>query len=131
MKNLFIVLGLLISVSFIGCATSKPAFHSTIPSDCVYIDPYNSWTNQCPVGPLMNGMCEFPWRSITIRVINKKYRDVSVTIECVYKDNDLFGLFGKKTDVVKKRNDATFLIWGMTRQPLQSEYVNCQITDVR
>lgn len=129
MKSLFIVLGLLMSVSFISCATSKPAFHSTIPSDYVYIDPYNSWTNQCPMGPVVDGLCVSSWRSITIRVINKKYRDANVTVKCIYTSDS--GVFGEQTAVVKKRNDATFVIWGMARSSLQPGSVNCQITNVR
>ena len=129
MKKLFIMLGLLMFVSLIGCALSKPAFHSTIPADYVYIDPYNSWTNQCPSGKFIDGMCSSPLRSITIRVINKKYRDANVTVKCVYTLDNF--VFGEQTGVVKKRNDKTFLIWGMARSTLQSGSVICKITDVR
>jgi hypothetical protein len=128
MRSLFIIVSLL-SVMFIGCVASKPAFHSEIPSDYVYIDPDNSWSNQCPTGQILHGVCDSPVRSITVRVVNRKYRDANVTVRCMYLPENV--LFGEQTSVVKKRNDATFLIWGMSRSVWFSNSIRCQIVDVR
>ena len=129
MKSLLIIFGLLISIMLVGCVVSKPSFHSTIPADHVYIDPQNSWTNQCPIGPIVNGTCSSSWRSITVRVVNKKYRDVRVTVKCLHMPEKL--LFGEQTAVVNKRDDATFVVWGLGKSSVGFGSVVCQITNVR
>jgi len=128
MRKLFIVLCLLVSFVFIGCATSKPAFHSKIPSDTVYLDPYNSWVNSCPVNTMPSyGKCHSPWRSITLRAINKKYRDVDITVGCFYDD----AKFGERTVTVEARDDKTFTVWGLARLVPDNEKVTCRITALR
>lgn len=130
MRKIFVVLGLLVAILCAGCVTSKPAFHSKMPADSVYVDPHNSWANQCPVKSFPSyGKCDSPWRSITVRVVNNKYRDVRVTVKC----HSLLGEteFGRQTKVVKKRDDATFLVWGTARTIPDSETVRCKISNVR
>jgi hypothetical protein len=126
MRKLFVIFGLLVTM-FVGCAINKPAFHSRMPADSVYIDPYNSWINQCPVESY--GRCGSPWRSVTIRVINTKYRDVSATVKCMYMPERV--LFGEQTAIVKSRNDAMIVVWGTARMTPGPETVRCKITDVR
>lgn len=128
MRKLFVVLVLLVAILFIGCAVSKDMFHS-MPADSVYIDSHNSWINQCPVRSFTShGRCDSPWRSVTIRVINTKYRDARVTVQCVFMPEQL--LFGEQSQVVRKRDDATFMVWGTARMTPDSETIRCNITKV-
>jgi len=112
-----------------GCSFTKPAFHSKMPEGSVYIDPYYSWENNCPVKSFPSyGNCNSPWRSITIRVINKKYRNVKVVVQCNYKDiNDIFGT---QTKTINKRNDATFLIKGLSKGSADVNKAGCYISKI-
>ena len=124
MKNLFVIVCLFMAMMFVGCVTGKPAFHANMPSDSVYIDPYNSWANQCPTGK-----CDSPFRSVSVRVVNTKYRDVSVTVKCVFMPEEV--VFGETTSVVKNRDDAIILVLGTSRIVPDPESVRCKIISVR
>lgn len=103
------LLFLLIAI-FCGCATVKPAYHSKMPAGSVYIDPYNAWVNGCPRN--VGGRCD-SWKTIYVRVINKKYRDVVVTIKCFERLGDAEREVASKTKTVEKRSDKRFVLWGL------------------
>lgn len=115
---------------FIGCATTnKPAYHTKMGDEAVYLDPHNSWSNDCPVNVIPSrGQCYSPWRSITIRAINKKYRDVDIRVVCSYDNN---AKFGEKIVTVKARNDKMFTIWGLARLTPDKETVTCNIVSYK
>ena len=119
---------LLISIFFIGCATAKPAFHSKMDGDSVYIDPYNSWVNNCSSDGVIGDSCKSPWRSITIRVINKKYTDVFVSVQCKFELTET--LFGKATKKISSRNDGVVFIRGLARMVPDKDRVICGISEV-
>jgi len=127
MKSLLIIISLCI-FTFIGCATSKPAFHSRV-KDEVYLDIFYAWSND-PVKcfPQHIGQPCSPTRAITLRLINKRYRDVNVEVSCHFKSDKL--LFGKKTVTVKKRDDKIFMVYGFARG-YDSETVTCGITNIQ
>jgi hypothetical protein len=112
----------------VGCVTSKPAYHAKMPHDAVYLDPHNSWANNCPVKHFpSHGICQSPWRSITLRVINKRYRDVKVNVVCSY-DN---AKFGERSVSVDARDDKVFTVWGLSRMVPDNERVVCKIISLR
>jgi len=114
MRKLILILSILILG---GCAaTLKPAFHSAIGEE-VYLDPYHTWYNPSSE--------HSPLSSITLRLINKKYHDVSVEVSCHFSDDGV--LYGKRTVSVKKRDDKVFVVRGFPR-PYFSERVSCSIT---
>ena len=121
---------LAVLVLLAGCSITKPAFHSKMPPGSVYVDPHYSWVNQCPVKTAFvkpYGVCQSPWRSITIRVINTRYRDVRATVKCTRSDRTKFG---EQTRVVRKRDNTSFLVWGLTRTNLDPESVVCRVVKV-
>jgi len=122
MKKFLVILSLLFAFALVGCATSKPVFHSQVKED-VYLNPYHSWVNH-PVQCFQRDNCS-SWRSITLCLINKKYRDVNVKVECKFQDG---WLFGKKEVTVKKRDDKVFAVIGHARSYVGSETVSCRIT---
>ena len=121
MKSLFIIFLFIL----IGCATNKPAYHTKMPHDAVYLDTHNIWINNCPVRQMSYGQCQSPWRSITLRAINKKYRDVDIKVVCSYSDIE----FGEKNVTVGARDDKTFTVWGLARSV--SEKIICGIVDLK
>jgi hypothetical protein len=118
MKRLFIVVSLLLTFIIGGCATIKPAYHSQM-KEGVYIDYTYSWVNS----PAKRSS---PIGSVTLRLINKKYVDAFVTVICAYSDATIFG---KRSVVVKERNDNIFVIYGFVR--MEDESVGCKITSVK
>lgn len=111
-----------------GCAITKPTFHSKIPSGIVYIDYTNVWVNQCPIKEFGSHACVSPWRIIVIRVINKKYRHVTVTVECKHSNGVVFG---RQTKHIDARNDTYFTVWGFGRTVPDSDKVTCKISHVQ
>jgi len=120
MKRLFILLAFVV-----GCATVKPAYHSQMKED-VYLDHESSWSNS-PVKYIF-GKRSSPIRSVTLRLINKKYVDVSVSVMCTYSDATKFG---ERTVTVKERNDKVFTIYGFVKLTDESESVSCRIISVK
>lgn len=107
----------------VGCATSKPIFHSTVKKE-VYLDPYHTWSNS-PMKCF--GQSDSPMRSITLRLINKRFRNVDVDVLCRFADGTLFG---KRSVSVEKRNDKVFMVRGFA--PLYEDAkVFCGITGVK
>lgn len=102
MRNVFIL-----CVLIAGCYTAG----SGTKNSSVYIDYKNTWTNQCPIRNFPNGECK-EWRSITIRVVNLKYRNVYVNVKC-FKMPDK-ELFGEANEIVSARDDAVLLVWGLS-----------------
>ena len=94
---------LVFSVLIIGCTTSN----LQIRKSSVYIDKDNVWINDCPVRYFPGGECG-EWKSITIRVVNGKFRNVLVNVKCYKMPNK--ELFGKAKKIVNARDDATFLV---------------------
>jgi hypothetical protein len=120
MKKMFTILVAL--VMLMSCAHYGSLNHQKIKSD-VYIDTDYSWINNSPTHGYMTGL-----RAVTIRLINRKYRDVDVKIRCEYIDKVLFG---ETIATVKARNDKTIVVRGLARSPLFVERATCFITSIR
>lgn len=93
---------LLFALFCFGCAMPNYAFHQGQKQD-VYLDYTNSWITH-PAKQNTNQMV-----GITIRAINKKYKNVVIDVSC---RTEYGTIFGKKTVVVHKRNDKVFVIRG-------------------
>lgn len=133
MKNLFIIL---ITFALTGCATIKPTFnHHKAPE--VYIDPDYTWANNYTTNVMFGQRSDL--RSITLRVINKKYCDVKVKVRCEFPSHKYGAnigdpnviLFGESERVVKARNDKTFMVYGFARMTPDNETVSCFIKSVK
>lgn len=123
-KKILIICSLFI---FSGCLVHEPNFHTT-QQDTVYLDPYNSWVNNCPVNEFPSyGKCKSPWRSITLRAINKKYRDVDIKIVCSYDNMK----FGERWVTINARNDRVFTVFGLARPVPSNDKVACRIVDIK
>lgn len=121
MKKWFVIVGMLLAFVLGGCATTKPAYHATVKED-VYIDHTHTWSNS-PYGKYSSV------RSITLRVINKKYAGVHVTVTCKYVPGDT--VFGERTVWIPQRDDKVFTVRGFARLTPEPESVGCQITCVK
>ena len=133
MRKIFVIFGVLFALMFVGCSTAKPVFHSKMPANSVYIDSHNSWINHCPVAIFGSGHksgidCS-DWRTITVRVVNTKLRDVVATVKCVYTETGIE--FSNLAKQVKRGDDSVFLLWGFTRGAAAGEKVRCTISNVR
>ena len=84
-----------------ACATPNYAFHQA--QQGVYLDYTNSWISH-PAKSNTNQMV-----GITIRAINKKYKDVKISVVCKTEYNSIFG---SKEVIITKRNDKVFVIRG-------------------
>ena len=147
MKKLLVVLSMLFALVMAGCATTKAAFdHHKTPS--VYIDPDYTWANNYPVGVMFGPRSSL--RSITLRVINKKYVDVNVRVRCDYIPQGSLKLetssgtkvevdyqdpeahmFGEREKLVEARDDSTFVVYGFARMTPDNEKVSCFIKSIR
>jgi len=121
MKKLLISLCALIMFAFVACAHGPAFDHSTVKDD-IYLDPSYLWMNSTPNNAVPS------LRAITLRVINKKYRDVDVKVKCIFIDDGV--LFGTKVQFVKARNDAVFTVKGFSRAPFK-ERIRCTIRSYR
>ena len=121
MKKILVGLCTLFILVFAGCA-HVPAFdHSSVKED-VYLDPSYSWINNTPNNTVQS------LRAVTLRIINKKYRDVDVKIVCHFTDDGQ--LFGEIVKTVKARDDATTVVRGFARSPF-NEKLRCKIRSIR
>lgn len=107
MKYLFLLLFLFI----FNCAS----INSFSINEEVYLDSYNAWVKNTS-----------DIKSIHMRVINKRYRDVNIEVSCYFCDNTLFG---KKTVFVKMREDAEVTIIGFSKAG--REKITCGITKIK
>ncbi len=104
-----------------ACAHGPAFDHSTVKDD-IYLDSSYSWMNNTPNNAVPS------LRAITLRVINKKYRDVDVKVKCIFIDDG--SLFGEAVKTVKARNDATLMVRGFSRAPFKDR-VRCTIKSYR
>lgn len=148
MKKLFVILSMLVALAFAGCATTKSSFnHNTAPD--VYIDPDYTWVNNYTTDTMFS-KSRSSLRSITVRVVNKKYTDVLVRVRCDFAPQQKLNLklssgtkvivnyrdtkanmFGEMERIVKARNDRTFMIYGFARLVPDNEIVSCSIKSVK
>lgn len=150
MKKLFL---LIMFICAFGCSfvNPKPTFDHSKAGD-VYIDPDYTWANYS-YGMLAQSphvVNRTILRSITLRVINMKYVDVKVRVRCefipsksvhVSLKHDVVSvkvdydkknpLFGEKEEIVKARDDETFVVYGFARDVPDKEKVKCFIKSVK
>lgn len=119
MKKVFVLVALIMAVLVGGCATTKPQYHANIKDD-VYLDPGYYWINN-PFG------ASAPVRSITMRLINKKYREIEVEVTCRACFSQKKYVWGKRTVSVDSRDDKIFTVMG----PEGSGRVTCGITKIK
>ncbi|MFA5048418.1 MAG: hypothetical protein WC516_05355 [Patescibacteria group bacterium] len=124
MKRL--ILSLLCVILLGGCLYEVKHDYSSIKED-VFLDPYYVWSYS-PVQEMFNKNVS-PLRAITLRVLNKKYCDVEVTVTCRFQPEDVF--FGVNTIMVDVRGDKVFTVKGFARGTPDVETVRCQITRVK
>ena len=126
MRKLVVLFVLMLGLSVAGgCATTKSAFHSTV-KESVYLDPDHTWSNS-PVKCMGLNCGDSPIRSITLRIINKRYVKVGVKVSCTFK---VGASFGSKTVTVKPRNDKVFMVMGMAPHEFSNNTATCRITAV-
>lgn len=146
MRRLFVIFSMMFALAFAGCATTTSFDHSKAGD--VYIDPDYTWVNNHDSIGSMFGSQSY-LRSITLRVVNKKYVDVMVRIHCdfvptktlnfkrtegltVSVQNDDSGfVFGEAEKVVGARDDATFMVRGFARLVPDTDVVSCSIVSVK
>ena len=126
MKKFFVMISLLFAFLF-GCATisqEEIKFHQNV-KESVYLDLFNTWSNQQKqlLGPKTS------MATITLRLINKRMKDVSVTVKCCYFPS-AGPMFGKTTVIVKARDDKIFTIRGFTRTTSSKATIRCEITKI-
>ena len=92
----------LLSLFCFACATPNYAFHQAQKQD-VYLDYTNSWITH----PAKNNTNQMV--GITIRAINKKYKDVKINVVC---KTEYDVVFATKEVIVPKRNDKIFVVRG-------------------
>jgi hypothetical protein len=149
MKKIFVLLMMVVFV--FGCYYPKPTFEHSKAGD-VYIDPDYTWANYS-YGMLAHSSHttnRTVLRSITLRVVNTKYVDAKVRIRCEFVPTKSISvklehdginvkvdydkknpLFGEKEEIVKARNDETFVVYGFARSIPDKEKVKCFIKSVR
>jgi len=120
MKKLISLVVLLFLVA--SCKHYGVLDHHKIKSD-VYIDTDYSWINNRPVNNRVKSL-----RAVTVRIINRKYIPVEVSVECRFREGG--ELFGETTTLVGARNDKTVMIRGYARAPV-SEWATCSIAHIR
>lgn len=106
---------LLIFALFVSCIFVPIDFSDNKPD--VYIDYSNSWTNNC-------SNCSF--KSVTLRVVNKKYANIFVRVTCEYENGAFFGYRDVKIDM---RNDLVFKVYGLSRSDYD-DGIFCKITQI-
>jgi hypothetical protein len=142
MNKLFTILSMLILLFFVGCSIKPIIKFNHNKNASVYIDPDYTWANNYAVGVIHGRRSSL--RSITLRVINKKYVDVVVKIRCDFvPENSLSNrvkvdytnkdanVFGEREKIVEARNDETFLVYGFARLVPDKETVSCYIKSVK
>lgn len=109
----------LIFVLFLtGCATT-----GLFRDDEVNLDYKNTW---------VSSMKEDGLRRITLRVVNTKKYDVSVSVSCRY-DGKCFStsrIFGENVVKVEANSVKVFIIAGFHDGGLDSNHITCKITKV-
>lgn len=121
MKKLF--LGLFCGLLLVSCFHQTKFDYSNIKED-VFVDPYYGWSNT-KTKHLFGTNPDL--KSITLRVINRKYCDVLVSIVCKYQPEDV--IFGSNTFLVKARNDKVLTILGFSRGV--DETISCFVEKVK
>jgi len=111
MKKLLI---LIIALLAIGCGTPRPY---DLNKGTTYLDSNYSWFNK-------NKHSSFD--SITLSLINAKYRSIEATVECKFSDGELFG--SRKVKVAA-RAYKVFMIRGFSR--MLKEPISCKIKSYR
>lgn len=117
---------ILLAFACIGCATPDYAMYDRIRED-VFLDPSYSWANN----PLKS---HTDLRSITLRVVNRRYVAVDVAVSCRFDTGDDFvnsKLFGERMVTVGARDDLTFVVRGFQEGHGLGSKLQCRIVSVR
>lgn len=124
MKKL--ILGLLCVIFLGSCLHETKHDYSMIKED-VFLDPHYVWSNS-PVQEMFKRNASSV-RSITLRVVNRKYCSVEVKVSCFFQPEDV--LFGTNSVVVGQREDKVFTVKGFARLTPDAETVQCRIMEVK
>lgn len=120
-----IIFGLLCLFIFSGCIMHETKHdYSNIKED-VFLDPYYIWSNRSTQEMFKHN----DLRSITLRVVNKKYCSVKVTVQCDFQPEEV--MFGKNTIIVGPREDKVFTVKGFSRMTPAPETVDCKILEIK
>ena len=120
------LLCVLLALAYAGCVTPDYIMYDRIKED-VFLNQSYSWANN----PLKS---RTDLRSVTLRIVNKRYVAVDVSVSCRFdtgNDFDKSKIFGESTITVEARNELTFMIRGFQEGHGLGSKLQCRILSVR